>query len=41
VQDRAHAEVGLDQGFDLDVAGALQHGRVRPDVQLDCFFKLL
>jgi hypothetical protein len=35
MQHRAHPEVRLDERFDLDVARALQHRRVRADVQLD------
>ena len=35
MEDRAHAEVGLHQRLDLDLAGALQHGRVGAHVQLD------
>ncbi len=36
VEDRSHPEMGLDQRLDLDVTRALQHGRVRAHVQLDC-----
>ncbi len=35
MQDRAHAEVRLHQRLDPDLAGALEHCRVRADVQLD------
>ena len=35
MEDGAHAQVGLHEGFDLDVARALQHGRVGPHVELD------
>ena len=35
MKDRTHEKVRLDQRFDLDVARALQHGRVGADVELD------
>ena len=35
MKHRAHEEVGLDERLDLDVARALEHGRVRAYVQLD------
>src|SRR5450631_586181 len=35
MQNRAHAEVRLNERFDLDVARALQHGGVGPYVKLD------
>ena len=35
VQDRAHAQVGLHEGLDLDLARALQHRGVRAHVELD------